>query len=463
MTPLLIRGGTIVNADGSWRADLRVSGRTVVAMAPDLEQAAGERIIDAGGCLVMPGGIDPHTHLDYPFMATRTADDFFSGTAAALAGGTTSILDFIIPESGQELRDAYSQWRRRARPSVADYGFHIAVTRWDGETESELRDLVEHEGITSFKHFMTYKGGTMVGDDVLIKSFGLAAKLGVLCMVHAENGELVHHLQQKLVSEGKLGPQYHPLSRPPEIEGEAVNRAICIAEAVGARLYVVHNSSIPAIEALRRGRARGVDVTGEVLACHLALSDAVYRHPDWAFAAAHVMSPPFRAPEHQQALWSALGAGIIETTGTDHAGFKAADRLLGKAKFTDIPNGTGSIEDRLHVLWHLGVNAGRLTAEQFVRATSTAAARAFGLYPAKGRVAEGSDADLLVWDPVGERTLSAADQHQRTDFNLFEGMMVRGINRMTISRGEIVFEDGKLSAPEGRGEYLRRLPLRRAA
>ncbi|MDN5925520.1 MAG: dihydropyrimidinase [Hyphomicrobiales bacterium] len=460
---VLIRGGTIVNEDGSSRADIRVRGGIIGEVASYIAPAAGERIIDAGGCLVMPGGIDPHTHLDYPFMATRTADDFFSGTSAALAGGTTAILDFIFPENGQPLRDACVEWHRRARPSVADYGFHIAVTRWDDQTESELRDLVDREGITSFKHFMAYKGGTMVGDDVLIKSFALAAKLGVLCLVHAENGDLVHYLQQKFVAEGKLGPEFHPLSRPPEVEGEAVNRAICIAEAVGARLYVVHNSCIPAIEALRRGQMRGVDVTGEALACHLAISDEVYRDCDWVFAAAHVMSPPFRPPEHQEALWAALASGVIKTTGTDHAGFRAEDRLLGRSKFTDIPNGTGSIEDRLHVLWHLGVNSGRLTPEQFVRVTSSAAARAFGLYPKKGLLAEGGDADIIIWDPAGERTIRAADQHQRTDFNLFEGMRVRGINRMTISRGDVVFEEGELSAREGRGEYLPRSANPRAA
>jgi dihydropyrimidinase len=460
---MLIRGGTIVNEDRSKRADLRVYGGRIAEVGLDLTSAKEELVIDASGCLVMPGGVDPHTHLDYPFMATRTADDFFSGTSAAIAGGTTSVLDFIVPENGQPLRDAYSEWRRRARPSVADYGFHIAVTRWDDQTETELRQLVEMEGITSFKHFMAYKGGIMVGDDVLIKSFELARKLGVLCMVHAENGDVVHYLQQKLVADGKRGPEFHPLSRPPEVEGEAVNRAICIAEAVGARLYVVHNSCIPAIEALWRGQMRGVDVTGEVLACHLAISDEVYSNPDWAFAAAHVMSPPFRSPEHQQALWEALKSGIIETTGTDHAGFNAEDRLLGRENFVDIPNGTGSIEDRMHVLWRLGVNSGRLTVGQFVRATSSAAARIFGLYPKKGRIAEGSDADIIIWDPSGERTIRAADQNQRIDFNLFEGMRARGINRMTISRGEVVFEEGKLRVREGRGEYLYRATGQRAA
>ncbi|MGE0503447.1 MAG: dihydropyrimidinase [Rhizobiaceae bacterium] len=463
MTSILIRNGTIVNDDGQCRQDVRTNGATILEIADQLSPRAGESVIDAQGCLLLPGGIDPHTHLDYPFMATRTADDFLSGTRAALAGGTTTILDFIIPDAGQSLRDAHAEWARRARPSVADYGFHASVTRWDAETESDLRYLVDRHGITSFKHFMAYKGGTMVGDDVLIRSFALARELGALCLVHAENGELVHYLQGKLISEGKTGPQYHPLSRPPEVEGEAVNRAICIAEITGARLYVVHNSSVPAINALRRGQDRGVDVTGEVLACHLTISDDVYRQSDWGFAAAHVMSPPLRAPEHQAALWEALASGVIETTGTDHAGFMNVDRLVGRDRFTEIPNGTSSIEDRLAILWHYGVNSGRLSREQFVRATSTAAARCFALYPRKGRIAVGSDADIVVWDPGAERTIRAANQHQRVDFNLFEGTTVRGLNRLTIARGEVVFEDGRFIVEEGRGTYLHRVPSARAA
>jgi dihydropyrimidinase len=456
MTALLIRGGLVVDAEWTRRADVLVENGVIRRVEADISGADVDRVVDAGGAMVMPGGIDPHTHLDYPFMATRTADDFYSGTAAALAGGTTTILDFIIPETSQPLLDAYEVWRSRAADATCDYGFHMAITRWDKTMPDTMQKLVEEKGVTSFKHFMAYKGTIMVADDVLFRSFEVAGKLGALCMVHAENGDLVAHLQATLLASGDTGPDAHPRSRPPELEGEAANRAIRIAQLAGAELYIVHNSCSQALAAVAQARDEGFLVHAEVLVPHLVIDDRVYRSPDWAFAAAHVMSPPFRSAGHQQALWNGVTSGLVQTTGTDHAGFRSEDRELGRGDFTAIPNGTSSIEDRMHILWHHGVNQGRISPSDFVRLTATAAAKVFGLYPRKGAILPGSDADIVIWDPGAERRISAKTHHQRIDFNLFEGTVTRGRNVVTISNGSVVFEDGKLQVEAGRGRFLKR-------
>jgi len=456
MTRLLLRGGTVVNADRSFRADVLTQDGRISAVGPDLQAPADCTVLDAGGQYVLPGGIDPHTHMQLPFMGTVTMDDFFTGSAAGLAGGTTSIIDFVIPSPQQPLMDAYRTWRGWAEKAAADYSFHVAITWWDDSVYRDMGTLVQEEGVNSFKHFMAYKNAIMCDDETLVRSFRRALALGAMPTVHAENGELVFLLQQELASAGVRGPAGHPLSRPPVVEGEAANRAIAIAEVLNVPIYVVHVSCIEAAEAIARARARGQRVYGEVLAGHLVVDDSVYQHPDFATAAAHVMSPPFRSSEHQAHLWRALQAGTLHTTATDHCTFCAAQKAAGRDDFAKIPNGCGGVEERMAVIWDAGVNSGRLTPSEFVAVTSANAAKLFNLYPQKGCVAVGADADLVLWDPQGSKTLSARTQFSKGDFNIFEGRTVRGIPSHTISQGELVFVQGDLRAVAGKGRYLKR-------
>jgi dihydropyrimidinase len=453
---LLVRGGTVVNADRSVRADVLCNGRHIVAVGPDIEAPAGADIIDAGGLLVLPGGIDPHTHMEMPFMGTVSTDDFYSGTAAGLAGGTTMIIDFVIPEAGGSLVAAWRVWRERARKAAADYALHVAVTAWSDSIGAEMDELVRDHGVKSFKLFMAYKGALMVDDGVLLRVIERAAALGALCNVHAENGDAVVHLQRKLLAEGITGPEGHALSRPATVEGEAAQRVIAIAGLMGAPVYIVHVSTQEATEAIARARATGQRVYGEVLPQHLVVDESVYRNADFATAAAHVMSPPFRPKYHQKALWGGLISGQLQTTATDHCCFCAPQKAAGRDDFTLIPNGTAGIEDRMSVLWDQGVATGRLTAEEFVRITSANAAQIFGVYPRKGVIAAGSDADVVVWDPSGSRTISAKTHHQNVDYNVFEGMRVTGVARHTVAGGMLAWTDGELRAVRGHGQYVAR-------
>ena len=453
---LLIRGGTVVTADQTYRADVATTEGRITAIGEDLEAPAGAEVIDAGGCYVMPGGIDPHTHMELPFMGTVASEDFFSGTTAGMIGGTTMIIDFVIPGPQQDIMEAYHTWRGWAEKAASDYSFHVAITWWDDSVHEAMETLTRDFGVNSFKHFMAYKGAIMADDEILVKSFTRARELGAICTVHAENGELVAHLQQKILDQGINGPEGHPLSRPPEVEGEAANRAIRIAQALGVPLYIVHNSCIESLEAITRARNDGQRVYDEVLAGHLLVDDSVYRDPDWDVAAAHVMSPPFRARKHQAALWRGLQAGMLQTTATDHCCFCAPQKRMGHNNFTQIPNGTGGIEDRMHVLWHQGVNGGRLTINEFVGITSTNAAQIFNIYPRKGSISVGADADIAIWDTERERTISKDTYHQNVDYNIFEGMTVKGINTTTISQGKVVYHDGDVRSERGVGRYIER-------
>ncbi|THD45963.1 MAG: dihydropyrimidinase [Bradyrhizobium sp.] len=457
-TYLLIRGGTVVNADREFRADVLCADAVIAAVGPDLKDSApaGAEVIDAGGHYVMPGGIDPHTHMQLPFMGEVAADDFFTGTAAGLAGGTTSIIDFVIPAPQEPLMEAYRRWRGWAEKSAADYGFHVAVTWWDESVRRDMGTLVAEEGVNSFKHFMAYKNAIMCDEETMVNSFRRALELGAMPTVHAENGELVYQLQKEILKMGITGPEGHPLSRPPIVEGEAANRAIAIADVLGVPIYIVHVSCIEAAEAIARARARGQRVYGEVLAGHLVIDDEVYRHPDFATAAAHVMSPPFRPKGHQEALWRGLQSGQLHTTATDHCVFCAPQKAAGREDFTKIPNGCGGVEERMSVVWDAGVGKGRLTPCEFVAVTSANSAKLFNLYPRKGMVVEGADADLVVWDPRGSKTISAKTQHSKLDFNVFEGRKVTGIPTYTVSRGRVAFANGDLRAEQGAGRYVRR-------
>lgn len=453
---VLIKGGTVVTAETRFRADIYCNEGVIKAIGENLDVPSDAEVIDAGGCYVMPGGIDPHTHMELPFMGTVASEDFFTGTTAAMVGGTTSIIDFVIPSPQQPIMEAWNNWNGWAEKAAADYSFHVAITWWDETVSRDMGLLVKDHGVNSFKHFMAYKGAIMCDDEVLVKSWTRIRELEAIATVHAENGELVDVLQKQIYDMGIHGPEGHPLSRPPEVEGEAANRAIRIAEVLGVPLYLVHTSAIDSLEAVSRARLEGQQVFAEVLAQHLVIDDSVYRQENWDHAAHYVMSPPFRPKEHQEALWHGLKAGMLQTTATDHCCFCTEQKRAGREDFRKIPNGTGGIEDRLAVLWEHGVNTGRLTMEEFVAVTSTNTAKIFNIYPKKGALSVGSDADVIVWDPEATRTISVKTHHQNIDFNIFEGMNVQGVNKATLSRGKVTYLDGDVRSEKGWGEYVKR-------
>jgi dihydropyrimidinase len=452
---LVIKGGDIVTAEQTYRADVLCVDGLIAHIAPDIAPD-GAQVVEAGGALVIPGGIDPHTHMEMPFMGAVASEDFFTGTAAGFAGGNTMIIDFVIPSADQSMLDAYHIWRGWAEKAAGDYSFHVAVTSWSDRVHEEMGILVREHGVNSFKHFMAYKGALMVDDAAMLHSFARAKELGAICNVHAENGEAVVYLQQKLLASGITGPEGHPLSRPPSVEGEAAQRVIAIAGLLDMPVYIVHVSTEEATAAITRARAAGQRVYGEVLAQHLVVDESVYWNTDFATAAAHVMSPPFRPKHHQKALWAGLAAGNLQTTATDHCCFCAPQKAAGAADFTKIPNGTAGIEDRLSILWHHGVAAGTLTAQEFVAITSSNTAKIFNIFPRKGSITIGADADLVVWDPHASRTISAKTHHQNVDYNVFEGQTVTGLARTTIANGKVVWHNGTLSATRGAGRYINR-------
>ena len=452
----IIKNGTIVTADLTHKADIRIDNGKITEIGPNL---SGGDVLDATGCYVMPGGIDPHTHLEMPFMGTYSTDDFESGTRAALSGGTTMVVDFCLPNPNQSLLEALQMWDNKTSKASCDYSFHMAITWWDKQVWEEMAEVVQR-GITSFKHFMAYKGALMVNDDEMFASFQRCAALGALPLVHAENGDIVAALQQKYLAEGTTGPEGHAFSRPPEVEGEATNRAIMIADAAGVPVYIVHVSCEQSHEAIRRARQKGMRVYGEPLIQHLTLDESEYLNRDWDYAARRVMSPPFRNKLHQDSLWAGLAAGSLQVVATDHCAFTTEQKRFGLGNFAKIPNGTGGVEDRLSVLWTKGVETGRLTPNEFVAATSTNIAQILNIYPQKGAILPGSDADLVVWDPKLSKTISAGNQKSIIDYNVFEGFQVNGLPRYTLSRGEIVWADGQNSQPQpGRGKFIRRKPF----
>ncbi|MCE0493701.1 dihydropyrimidinase [Vibrio salinus] len=451
---IMIKGGQVITHEQSYFADVYCVDGKIEKIGENLNITDVDEVIDASGKLIMPGGIDPHTHMQLPFMGTVASDDFASGTAAALAGGTTTIIDFVIPAPQQPLLEAYHQWCDWAEKSQCNYSFHVAITWWDESVREEMKTLVEEYGVNSFKHFMAYKNAIMATDDILVNSFNRCLELGAIPTVHAENGELVYHLQNQLLEKGITGPEGHPLSRPPKVEGEASSRAIQIAGTLGAPIYLVHVSVEESVDAIKYARDRGQIVFGECLPGHLVVDDSVYRSKEWDFAAAHVMSPPFRPKHHQEALWNGLQSGTLHTTATDHCAFCAEQKAMGKTDFTKIPNGTAGVEERMMVLWENGVNQGRITPNEFVSVTSTNAAKIFNIYPRKGAVAEGADADLVIWDPNGEKVLSKATQYSRIEHNIFEGMKITGIPVTTICNGQVAWSDGQLRTNPGDGQYV---------
>ena len=450
----VIKGGTIVTADLVYEADVLVENGTITEIGKDLK---GDEVLDATGCYVMPGGIDPHTHMEMPFMGTYSAENFESGTRAALAGGTTMIVDFALPQPGQGLLDAIQMWDNKSTAANCDYSFHMAVTWWGEQVFNEMKDVTAR-GINTFKHFMAYKGALMVNDDELFASFQRCAELGGIPLVHAENGDVVADLQQKFLAEGNNGPEAHAYSRPPAVEGEAANRAIMIADMAGVPLYIVHVSCEQAHEAIRRARMQGKRVWGEPLIQHLTLDESEYFDKDWDHAARRVMSPPFRDQQHQDSLWNGLASGSLSVVATDHCAFTTDQKRYGVGDFSKIPNGTGGLEDRLPMLWTYGVSTGRLTMQEFVAVTSTNIAKILNVYPRKGAILEGADADIVVWDPDKEKTISVDTQQSIIDYNVFEGKHVKGLPRFTLTRGKVAVHDGEMRTEPGHGDFVKRPP-----
>lgn len=451
----IIKNGTIVTADLTYASDIRIEDGKITEIGPNL---SGGTELDATDCYVMPGGIDPHVHLEMPFMGTYSTDDFESGTRAGLAGGTTMVVDFCLPNPDQSLLEALQRWDNKSTRANCDYSFHMAITWWGEQVWNEMEEVTKR-GINTFKHFMAYKGALMVDDDEMFSSFQRCAALGALPMVHAENGDVVAQLQAKLLAEGNNGPEAHAYSRPAEVEGEATNRAIMIADIAGVPVYIVHTSSEQAHEAIRRARQNGIRAYGEPLIQHLTLDDSEYKNPDWDHAARRVMSPPFRDKKHQDSLWAGLASGSLQVVATDHCAFTTEQKRNGVGNFTLIPNGTGGLEDRMPMLWTHGVATGRLTMNEFVAVTSTNIAKILNIYPKKGAILVGADADIVVWDPTKEKTITADSQQSSIDYNVFEGKHVKGLPRYTLTRGMVAVDDGEVKTREGHGEFVAREPF----
>lgn len=453
----VIKGGTIITADRTFKSDILIEGEIIKEIGEDLK---GDEYVDAEDAYVIPGGIDPHTHLEMPFMGTTAAETFESGTWAAAVGGTTMLIDFCLPGEDGSIKNAINEWHRKSQPQIcSDIGYHMAVTGWNESIFNEMANAVEM-GVNSFKHFMAYKGALMIEDDEMYASFNRCRELGALPMVHAENGDIVAELQEKYLKQGITGPEGHAYSRPPEVEGEAANRAIMIADAASVPLYIVHVSCEQAHESIRRARQKGMRVYGEPLIQFLTLDESEYFSKDWDHAARRVMSPPFRSKDHQDGLWNGLSAGSLQVVATDHAAFTTEQKHMGRDNFTLIPNGTGGLEERLGVLWTEGVDKGRLTPNEFVAATSTNIAKILNIYPRKGALVPGADADIVVWDPKISKTITATTHKSVLDYNVFEGFKVNAQPRHTLSRGEVIWSWGQNSQPQpGRGKFVPRPPF----
>jgi len=455
MATTLIRNGTVVTARDTAPADVLIEDGRIREVRPGI--SAGEAtVIDATGMCVMPGGIDVHTHLDMPFGGTTSADDFETGTRAAAFGGTTSIVDFAIQGRGTRMRDALDTWWRKAEGrACVDYGLHMIVTDLAHSGMEDMDEMV-CEGVASFKLFMAYPNVLMVDDATIFKALSRTARNGSLICMHAENGSVIDAIIARALAEGKTAPVYHALTRPPRAESEAVHRAIAMAEIAGAPVYIVHLSSEDALNEVREARDRGVPAFAETCPQYLLLSIDELERPNFE-GAKYVFTPPLRPKEHQPRLWEGLKHDHLQVVSTDHCPFCFADqKTLGKDDFTKIPNGGPGIENRLQLIYHHGVNAGKISLNRFVEITSTTPARLFGMYPQKGEIAPGSDADIVIWDPQARHTISAATHHMRVDYSMFEGFEVVGNARTVLSRGEVIVDGGKFLGKPGRGQYLRR-------
>ncbi|CAM9003909.1 unnamed protein product [Rhodiola kirilowii] len=455
---ILVKGGTVVNAHHMEMADVYIEDGIIVAVKPNIAVDDDVTAIDATGKFVMPGGIDPHAHLAMDFMGTQTIDDFFSGQAAALAGGTTMHMDFVIPINGN-LSAGFEAYKEKAKISCMDYGFHMAVTKWDIDVSKDMEVMVKEHGINSFKFFLAYKGSLMVTDELFLEGLKKCKSLGALAMVHAENGDAIVEGQNRMIELGITGPEGHPLSRPPVLEAEATARAIRLAGFVNTPLYVVHVMSIDAMEEIAKARKSGQKVIGEVVASGLALDDSKVWDPDFITAAKFVMSPPIRAPGHDKALRAALSTGILQLVATDHCTFNSTQKAFGIHDFRKIPNGVNGLEERMHVVWDTMVESGKISATDYVRVTSTECAKIFNIYPRKGAILAGSDADVIILDPEASFRITKETHHSRTDTNVYDGRTGKGKVEVTIAGGKIVWQNGQLKVAPGTGKYIKMQPF----
>jgi dihydropyrimidinase len=455
--PLLIQNGEIVIAETRSRADIYIEDETITAIGNNLAVPAGTEIIDATGKLIFPGFIDPHVHIHLPFMATFAKDTHATASKAALIGGTTTFIEMVCPSRNEDALEGYNLWKQKAAGnSACDYAFHMAVTRWDAQTEAQLREIVA-DGTASFKIFLAYKNFFGVNDEEMFHTLKLAAELGVIVTAHCENAELVGQLQQLLLAEGKTGPEWHEPSRPEAVEAEGTARFSVFLEQTGATGYVVHLSSAPALHAAVEAKLRGVRIHVESVLPHFLL-DKTYAEREGVEGMKHVMSPPLRDKRNLPILMSALQAGLIDTVGTDHCPFDTEQKLLGASAFTQIPNGIPGIEDRVNLMYTYGVQHSALDIHRFVDALSTRPAKLFGLFPRKGAIAVGSDADLVVYDPNYRGTISAATQHTNNNYSGFEGFAIEGRPSVVTVRGKVQVRDGAFVGEQSRGQLLRRTP-----
>lgn len=452
----IIKNGIIVTATDTYLADVCIEKGVITQIGIDIF-VQGAEIIDAKGCYLFPGGIDPHTHLDMPFGGTVTKDDFETGTIAAAYGGTTTVIDFCLTEKGKSLKSAIETWHTKSKDkAVIDYGFHLQIVEMNENILNELPKVMDQEGITSLKVFMAYKNQFQADDETLFRTLIVAKDLGALVMVHAENGDVIDFLVKKALSEGNTDPIYHALTRPPEAEGEATGRATILTELAKSQLYVVHVSCAESARKIAEARSKGVDIWGETCPQYLVLDQSYLENPNFE-GAKYVWSPPLREKWNQDVLWNALKTGQLQTLGSDQCSFDfVGQKDLGKGDFSKIPNGGPIIEDRVSILFSEGVKTGRITLNQFVDLISTKAAKLFGLYPKKGTIAVGVDADIVIFDPTVERVISAETHHMAVDYNPFEGMKVTGEPVSVLSRGEFVIRDKQFVGSSGSGQYLKR-------
>jgi len=455
----LIKGGTVVTASDSYRGDVLIDGGKVHSVGVDLG-AAADRTIDAAGRLVIPGGIDVHTHLDMPFGGTSSVDDFRTGTIAAAHGGTTCIVDFAIQQKGGTLRQAWETWMGKAEGKAAiDYGFHMIMSEYTKNLGREMGDMVA-EGVTSFKLFMAYPGVFYMDDGSIFRAMQRSGEIGATICMHAENGLVIDVLVEQALAIGHTGPKYHALTRPARAEAEATHRAIALAEMAGVPVYIVHLSCAEALEQVAAARNRGLPAYAETCPQYLFLSYDNYEEPGFE-GAKYVMSPPLRDKAKQKLLWRGLKFNDLQAVSTDHCPFcfnENPGKLLGKDDFSKIPNGAPGIETRMSLLYDGGVAAGRIDVNRWVEVTSTSPAKIFGLYPKKGTIAPGGDGDIVIFDPSAERVISAKTHHMNVDYNPYEGRRVKGVTETVLSRGEVIVENGKFVGTPGRGNYVKRSP-----
>jgi dihydropyrimidinase len=454
----LIKNGYIVTAVDSYTADILIDGETIAMIGKDLSTVVGsvDKTIDATGKLVIPGGVDPHTHMDLPFGGTSSSDDFETGTRAAAFGGTTTIIDFAVQYKGQALNEALDAWFAKAEgKATADYGFHLIVTDLPDERLPELKAMID-QGVTSFKLFMAYPGVFLVDDGVIFKAMTAAGENGGLICMHAENGVVIDVLVKRALAEGKTAPKYHALTRPTKAEAEGVHRAIAIAEMANSPVYIVHLSCYDALKEVQAARDLGLPAFAETCPQYLLLDYSLYEKPDFE-GAKYVMTPPLRDRENQELLWRGLRGDDLQVISTDHCPFCFKEQKeLGRGDFSKIPNGGPGVENRMSLIYHHGVTQGRISLNRFVELTSTAAAKIFGLFPKKGTIAVGSDADIVIFDPNREQTIGAATHHMRVDYSAYEGWRVRGVTETVLSRGRVIVENNEFKGKAGAGRFIKR-------